>query len=207
MVGIPSVHTNGAERPPSRAAAASTTDGFSHTDTGWLVASAGLGRPLADRVPDADRSRGHDLGVHATQAKLAADWRVDERQRLLTEPLGELLAAAVGLVADLDDRRAKREARTGREIGLAQVEVHVQLITRELPPLIPPGHQGGDAAVHQGELHVGMGRAVARQVARPDPPGVPHQALGPVEPRFGQDLAGVLGGAPDDEVDPPVVWR
>src|SRR5438105_3645911 len=111
---------------------------------------------LADRVPDANVARHNDLGVGAAQPQLAADRRVDEPQGVVPESRRELLAAEVRLGGDLDDRGAQLDTRSRWQVGLAQVEVDVELIAGELPPVRLHGYQRSGSRVHQVELHVRM---------------------------------------------------
>src|SRR5712691_5439864 len=88
-----------------------------------------IGRAFADRVAGTDGSRDDDPGVHAAQPQLAADPGVDEPPRVAAESGGELGAAQVWLVSNLDDRRAQGKPGAGRQVSRAEVEIGVELIT------------------------------------------------------------------------------
>ena len=70
----------------------------------------------------------HDPGIDAPQVEAAADLGVDEAQGIRAEPARELGAAGVGLVGDLDDRPADRQAGPWREVRAGQVQVDDQLV-------------------------------------------------------------------------------
>src|SRR5262245_40667993 len=80
--------------------------------------------------------------------------RVDETLGIAAEALYELLAAGVRLGRDLDDGGAEPQPRAGREVRLAQVQVHVEFVAGQGPagPLLR--HQGDDPGVHDVELHL-----------------------------------------------------
>ena len=69
-----------------------------------------------------------------------------------------------------------------------------------------PGDQGGGAGVHQRELALGVG-AGARALADPDIPCVTDQAIGAVQTGLVDDVALVLRGSANDELDHAVVLR
>jgi hypothetical protein len=67
-------------------------------------------------------------GVDTSQFEVAADFGVDEAQGVEAVPGGELGTAGVGLVGDLDDGPAYRQAGPGRQVPAAQVQVANQLV-------------------------------------------------------------------------------
>ena len=71
---------------------------------------------------------------------------------------------------------ADRQPGPGRQVGLRQVEVDVQLVAGERHPLRPVGHELGGPGVHDVELHLGVGGAVRRALAAPLEPPVADEA-------------------------------
>ena len=100
----------------------------------------------------------------------------------------------MGLVGDLDDGRAEGEAGAGRRLLDAQVEVDVELVAGQGPPVGVDRHQGRHPGVHQVELHVGMGRPVLGAVAVPDPPAVADEAVVEVEVTLGRTSRALAPG-------------
>ena len=120
-----------------------------------------------------------DLGVEAAEAQLLADADVDEAQRLLAEAGGELGAAGVRLVGDLDHGVADGEAGASRQVVGADVEVDVELVAGQGPDVVVvTADEPGQPGVDDVELHVGMGAAVVGAPAAPHVPGVADDALG-----------------------------
>src|SRR6266508_3582798 len=156
---------------------------------------------LPDRVSLTDPARLHDPRVHATQAKGSSLARVHEADRGVAEALGELRAAGVQLVGDFDHGGADGEPCPDREVLGAQVEVDVELISRERPPLALLRPQGDDARAHEGQLHVGMGGPVAGPAASAHPPRVADETLVQVERPLVDDLTLAHGRPPHDQLD------
>ena len=69
---------------------------------------------------------------------------------------GELRAALVGLIGDLDHRRSDLQSGPRRQVGRAQIEVDDELVSREWHPLGGTGDEFAHPGVHQIELHVGV---------------------------------------------------
>src|SRR5262249_47903134 len=86
---------------------------------------SGRRRQLAHGVADANLAPDADSGVHAPQAQLLADLRVDEANGIDAELVAELGAAVVRFVADLEHHVADRELGARRQVGHAEVEVDV----------------------------------------------------------------------------------
>jgi len=86
-------------------------------------------RALEDRVSGTDGSGDYDTGIQAAQPQLAADSGVHEPQRVLAESGGELGAAQVWLIGDLQNCRPDRQPGAWRQVSAAQVEIGVELIT------------------------------------------------------------------------------
>ena len=130
---------------------------------------------------------------------------VHEAEGFEAEAGGELGAAPVGLVGDLDDGGAEGEAGAGRQVVGAQVEVDVELVAGQGPPVGVDRDQGRHPGVHEVQLHVGMGLAVVGAGAAPDPPAVAHQAVVEVEGALDQHLPLTRLGPADDELHPSPV--
>ena len=131
---------------------------------------------LAYRVSGPDHASGDDPGIQSAQPQLAADPGVDEPQRISTEPGGELGAAEVRLVSDLYNRRAQGQPGSRWQVGRAQVEVDVKLITGQHAPVRGPGDEQGSTGVHHGHLHIRVWRAVGGTLASSHRPGIASQA-------------------------------
>ena len=69
-----------------------------------------------------------DARIHPAQAELAPDLRIGHPEGVESEPCGELRAAGMGLLRDLDDRCADGKPRPRLKVVDAEIEVHVQLI-------------------------------------------------------------------------------
>ena len=124
-----------------------------------------------------------------------------QSERVETEPLRELGAAGVRLVGDLDRCRAEHEPGAGREVVLRQVEVDVQLIAGERPPVGILGDEGDDPGVHHVELHVGMGRSVDGALAAPDVPRIADHATGRGRARPRRGSLARRGWPAHDQID------
>ena len=81
-------------------------------------------------VSVSDRPRPYDLGVHATEAKPASDFGIGESEGIRAKTRRKFRTASVGLCRHFDDRGADLEQAARRQVVDADVEVHVQLITR-----------------------------------------------------------------------------
>ena len=163
---------------------------------------------LAYRVSGADRAGGDDPGIQAAQPQLAADPGVDEPQRIGTEPAGELGAAEVRLVRNLDDRRAQGKQGSRRQVGRAQVEIDVELITGQHAPVKAPGDEQGSTGVHHCQLHVWMWRAVSGAFAPSGRPGVANEARHHIEHTRREHLTLVNSRPAHDQLDRAAVrWR
>ena len=129
------------------------------------------------------------LALMPARVEADADVGVDEAHGREAEALGELGAAPVRLIGDLHDRLADAQPGARRQLLGAEVEVDVQLVAGERPPLRRTGDQRHGPDVHDVELHVGMGRAVGRARAGPLVPRVADEADGQVELGDVEDLA------------------
>jgi hypothetical protein len=94
--------------------------------------------------------------------------------------------------ADLQDCGADGELAAGREVGGAEVEVDVELVAGQQPPVAWPGEQGHHSCVHDGDLFGRVGVAVK--------PVVANEPGGGVQTRFGEEFALIFGWAPNDEL-------
>src|SRR5258708_23164424 len=94
-----------------------------------------LGRQLPDRVAGVHDARHDHLAVGSSQAELAPDQRVDEPQRIVAETGRELCATRVRLLAELDHGRTDLNPAARREVREADVEIHVELVAREVAAL------------------------------------------------------------------------
>src|SRR5207237_7817127 len=113
---------------------------------------------------------------------------VDELQRFLAEAGGELGAAGVRRLRDLDDGRADLQAGARWEVRVAQVEVDEELVACERPPLRAPGDESGSPGVHQRQLPVRLG-ALAGALAPSNGPRVADQTRLAAERGLAQELA------------------
>ena len=91
----------------------------------------------------------------------------------------------------------------GGQVLRAQVEVHVQLIAGERPPLGVLRDQGGRSRIHDIELHLRMRTPVGAARAAASAPRVARQPFGHVELPFLQHLSSVDGGASHDQRQHP----
>lgn len=154
-----------------------------------------------DRVPWADRAGLDDFGIDATEIELSSERRVDELQGLRTKPLAEFLAAGMGLVGHLQDRRADGQLRTGGQIVNGEIEVDKQLVTCFWPTPPFSCDLADDPGVHQVDLHVGVRAPVVATAARSLAPRVPDQSTLDIQFTDLQDFPFILGRSPDDEFD------
>jgi len=103
-------------------------------------------------------------------------------------------------LGDFKHCRADLETRPGWEVLGAQVEVHVQLIAGEGPPLAVAARDEVDGpSVHERHLRARV-RVVAQRVAVADESREVEHALV-------QDLALALGRSPDDQLHRPEIGR
>lgn len=166
-----------------------------------MIRPGRLGGELADLVVSPDDAGNDDLGVQATQPQLAANPGIDEPQGVIAEAGGELGAAKVRLAGDLDDGRSQGQAGAGRQVGDAEVEVSVELVTGQLTPVLVPGDEQRGPGVHHGELHIRMRRAIRRARAATKTPGVANEPGLRVECGFGEYFPLVHGRAAHDQLD------
>src|SRR5260370_35333955 len=80
------------------------------------------------------------------------------------------------LWADFNHGRCERESRPRRQVLFAQIQIEIELTSRQLPAVFVLGHQRSDAGIHDVELHVRMCRSVRRERAAAGDPAVAHQA-------------------------------
>jgi cation diffusion facilitator family transporter len=163
---------------------------------------------LADHVPAADGSGHDDPGVQAAEPQSAAHGRVDKAQGVEAEPGGELGAAPVRLVGNLDNRRAQGQPGAGLQVSGAEIEVDVELIAGQLAPGRVLGDEQGGAGVHDVQLHARMRRPIRGAAAGSLRPAVADEASLRVEGAFGEYLTLVDGGPAHDQLDRAAVpWR
>src|SRR5207253_11475192 len=87
---------------------------------------------------------------------------------------------------------------------VAQSEVHVQLITRQLPAVLVLRDERRNARIHQRELQVWIGRPVAEST----PPVVADEAFGRIELSVIADLSFAdLGPAHNHLQHARILWR
>src|ERR1700730_15236865 len=108
---------------------------------------------------------------------------------------------------DLDDGRAQLQTAPGGEVALAQVEIQVELVSGELPPVRPPGHQRRGSGVHHRELPLRVGPPVRAAATSSQPPAIAHKAFGTVQRGLREDLSVALGRTADDELNSTLVGR
>src|SRR5262249_38730645 len=120
-------------------------------------------------------------------------------QRVHAEPGRELLATAVWLRADLEHRRTDLEPRAGLQVLGADVEVDVDLVTGERPPVPRLGDERDRPRVHHRDLGF--------DAAAPLEPRIADETLGGVDSPFLEDLPFVLRRTPDDHLDLAIVPR
>ena len=108
----------------------------------------------------------NDPRVDPAQVERATLGRVDEHERLEPEAGAELLAARVRLVRHLEHRRPDRELRARREVLAAQIEIDVELVTRERPALPVARHERRRPRVHDRDLRLRVRGTPARAAAR-----------------------------------------
>src|SRR5262249_30524450 len=110
---------------------------FRHDAQGAVdrILSGSVGRELADDVAAADKAGAYDARVDAANVEGVPGRRVHEAQRVEAEARRELLAAAVRQPGHLDHRGTDLEQGAGRKVVTAEIEVHIELITGERPPL------------------------------------------------------------------------
>jgi DNA-binding transcriptional MerR regulator len=162
---------------------------------------------LADRVAGPYGTGLDHARVDPAQAQLAPGALVHELDRLGAEARGELRAAGVELLGDLDHGRPDGEPCARGQVLVAEVEVDEELVAGERPPL-PVARDGRDrACVHQRQLHVGVRGAVLGAAAPARAPHVADEALVEVEKALVEHLALVLGGPADDQLERPLVGR
>ena len=65
--------------------------------------------------------------------QLPADIRIDDLQCVRTEPFAELATAVVWFGCDLDGCRTQRQLLTGRKVVAGQIQIDVQVVSREFP--------------------------------------------------------------------------
>jgi hypothetical protein len=78
----------------------------------------------------------------------------DELQRVDSEAASELAAAVMRLVVHLKYSRAYVERASGRQVGVAPVEIDEQLVAGRRPALACAGDERGGACVHERQLCV-----------------------------------------------------
>lgn len=139
------------------------------------------------------------------KVKMAMLGGVHETMGFETEPLGELGTTGVGLIGDLDDRRADGKPGPGRQPGLAEVEIDVELIAGEGPPGAVAGHEVGHPGIHEIELHVRVCRPVVGAAATALAPRVTYHPVIRVELGLLEHLAFVLCGPAHNHGEGPVV--
>ena len=148
------------------------------------------------------------LALRPRRRSCLPDADVDEAQRLLAEAGGELGAAGVRLLGDLDDGVADGEARAGRQVVGAEVEVDVQLVAGEgADVVVVTADEPGQAGVDDVELHVGVGAAVLGAAAAANVPGVADDTVGGRQLGLVEHLAAVDHRPADDQFERPVVLR
>ncbi len=91
---------------------------------------------LGDGVAGADRAWLDDLGVQPPETELIADTDIDEPQRLSAIARRKFGAPVVRLIGDLDDRLTDGQSGSRRQVVVADVEVDVQLVTRQRTILV-----------------------------------------------------------------------
>src|SRR5688572_23431131 len=108
---------------------------------------------------------------------------------------------------DLDDGRADREARAGRKIRRADIEIDVELIARQSPPRLLAGNHRNHARVHHVDLHVRMGQPVWRSPAVADVPRVANETSSSVELTSIEDVTSPDGWPANDQFERAFVLR
>ena len=90
---------------------------------------------------------------------------------------------------------------------MRQVEVEVELVAREGPPLGVPGEEGHHPRAHDVELHLGVRPTVGGLAAATLHPGVADQPDALVELALLEHLAFAMPGPAHDELEGPGVPR
>jgi hypothetical protein len=107
-----------------------------------------------------------------------------------------------------DHRGADADARAGRHVVPAQIEIDIQLIARKGPAGRILRHERDRAGVHDVDLHVGMRRLpVGAARARAEPPRVADESLDEIELRFVEQLARVRARPAHDQLQLSSVLR
>jgi hypothetical protein len=156
------------------------------------VASS-FGSQLADGVTSSDDASPHNPGVDAAQVKGMTRPGVHEPQRIEPVSRRELFASAVRRAADLEDCRSELDPRPGRHVFGAQIEIEVELVAGEWPPVTRSRQQRDDSSIHHGDL--------SPHITVTSQPAVADDALRGVQLCLAKRLALVLSRAADDEFD------
>ena len=103
------------------------------------------GGELGDDVAGADGARTTTRALTPLRCSSRPTAELTERSASSPKRALNLWQPGVRLVGDLDDRRPERQARARREVGLAQVEVEVELVAGQRPAVTVgrAGQQGG----------------------------------------------------------------
>src|SRR5262245_39463755 len=102
-----------------------------------------------------------DSGVDPAEMQIFQLGRVHDRSRIRAEPFDELAATGVWRRRHFDESRSYRQPRPDWKVPVAQVQIDVELIPGEGPPLPVLSDQGDDAGVHDVQLAIGMRRPSA----------------------------------------------
>src|SRR2546422_11641251 len=105
-----------------------------------------------NRVPHSNGPRLQDFGIDATETELLADGGVHEAHCSRTEARGKIPAAEMGESRDRDDRRTDGEPGSRGHVLRAEIQVDIQLISRQRPARSVLAEQGNHANVHNVEL-------------------------------------------------------
>ena len=166
-----------------------------------------LSRLLDHRVAGSNGAGLDDLGVDASEVETVVLVAVHEAVGLEAEPTGELRAAGVWLIGDLDHGTADRQLGAGRHVLGRDVEVDVELVTREGPPILGLGHELRGAAVHDVQLHVRVRTTVVGATAASLVPVVAGHTFLEVQLGLVEHLTLVLGRTTQHHLEGPVVLR
>ena len=100
------------------------------------------------------------------------------------------------------------EARSGREVLVTQIQIEIQLVARERPPITRTGEEIDQPDADHIELHVRMGGAVFSAAAPAHTPGVANESVGVRQLTGIQHLTLILGGTAHDHLENTVSrWR